>query len=204
MRLNVRKLAGIAGLAALLTAPAFAGQTEWKIDPQHSSVQFAVPHLMISTVHGVFHGVDGTIVWDDKDITKSKIDVTIDVNSVDTREADRDKHLKSADFFDAGKYPTMTFKSTKIEEAGPGKLKVTGDLTLRGVTKQVTLEVAGPKSPIKDPWGLTRTAASATGKINRQDFGVKFNQNLDNGGVMVGDNVDLILDVELIVPPAKK
>jgi polyisoprenoid-binding protein YceI len=193
-----------AALAALLSLPAFAGATTYQIDPQHSSAQFAVTHLMISTVRGEFHGVNGTVVVDDGDISKSSVNVAIDATSVDTREPDRDKHLKSPDFFDVANHPTITFKSTKVESAGSGKLKVTGDLTIRGVTKQVVLDVTTPKSPIKDPWGLQRTAVSGSTKINRQDFGVAWNKTLDSGGVVVGDNVDITLDVEMVVPPAAK
>ena len=193
-----------AALAALLSLPAFAGTTTYQIDPRHSSAQFAVTHLMISTVRGEFHGVTGTVVVDDSDVAKSSVDVTIDATTVDTREPDRDKHLKSADFFDVANHPTITFKSTKVEAAEPGKLKVTGGVTIRGVTKQVVLDVTVPKSPIKDPWGQQRTAVSGTTKINRQDFGVAWNKSLDSGGVVVGDSVDINLDVEMAVPPAGK
>jgi len=193
-----------AALAALLSLPAFAGTTTYQIDPRHSSAQFAVTHLMISTVRGEFHGVTGAVVVDDSDVAKSSVDVTIDATTVDTREPDRDKHLKSADFFDVANHPTITFKSTKVEAAEPGKLKVTGGLTIRGVTKQVVLDVTVPKSPIKDPWGQQRTAVSGTTKINRQDFGVAWNKSLDSGGVVVGDSVDINLDVEMAVPPAGK
>ncbi|MGA2301610.1 MAG: YceI family protein [Candidatus Acidiferrum sp.] len=204
MKLNFHRLAVTAGLAAALALPASAGTTTWQIDPQHSSAQFGVTHLMISTVRGEFHGVKGTVVLDDQDITKSTVNVTIDATSVDTREPDRNKHLKSPDFLDVAKYPSITFKSTKVEQASPGELKVTGDLTIRGVTKQVVLNVDGPKAPIKDPWGLQRSAVSATAKINRQDFGVSWNQTLDSGGVVVSDEVRITLDVEMVIPPAGK
>jgi len=204
MKLNYLRLAVTAGLAAVLALPASAGTTTWQIDPQHSSAQFGVTHLMISTVRGEFHGIKGTVVLDEQDITKSTVSVSIDATSVDTREPDRDKHLKSADFLDVANHPFMTFKSTKVEQVAPGQLKVTGDLTIRGVTKQVVLNVEGPKAPIKDPWGLQRTAVSATAKINRQDFGVSWNKTLDSGGVVVGDDVNITLDVEMVVPPAGK
>ncbi|HKM80132.1 MAG TPA: YceI family protein [Candidatus Acidoferrum sp.] len=204
MKLNFSRLAVTAGLAAALALPASAGTTTWQIDPQHSSAEFAVTHLMISTVRGEFHGVKGTVVLDDQDITKSTVNATIDATSVDTREPDRDKHLKSPDFLDVANHPSMTFKSTKVEQVSPGELKVTGDLTIRGVTKQVVLKVDGPKAPIKDPWGLQRSAISATTKINRQDFGVSWNKTLDSGGVMVSDDVRITLDVEMIIPPAGK
>jgi len=190
--------------ASMLYLPAFAGTTTYQIDPKHSDAQFAVTHMMISTVRGEFHGLTGTVVVDDRDISKSSVNVTMDANSVDTREPDRDKDLKSANFFDVANHPTITFKSTKVESAGAGKLKVTGDLTIRGVTKPVVLDVTVPKPAIKDPWGLQRTAVAATTKINRQDFGVSWNKTLDSGGVVVSDNVDITLDVEMVIPPPAK
>ena len=193
-----------AGLAAVLSLPAFAGVTTYKLDPRHSSAQFAVTHLMISTVRGEFHAVNGTVNVDDSDITKSSVDVTIDASTVDTREPDRDKDLKSPNFFDVAKYPAITFKSTKVENGASGHLKVTGDLTMHGVTKSVVLDVTVPKPPIKDPWGLQRTAVSGATKLNRQDFGMTWNKTLDSGGVVVSDNVDITLDVEMIVPPPAK
>lgn len=204
MKVSVSGMLVAAGLVGLLSLPACAGTTTWQIDPKHSSAQFAVTHLMISTVRGEFHQVNGTVVVDDSDLSKSSVNVTIDTSTVDTREPDRDKHLMSPDFFDVAKYPTMTFKSTKVESAGPGELKVTGDLTIRGVAKQVVLEVTTPKPAIKDPWGLQRTAVSGSTKVNRQDFGVAWNKTLDSGGVVVGDNVTITLDVEMVVPPAAK
>lgn len=204
MKVSVSGMLVAAGLVGLLSLPACAGTTTWQIDPKHSSAQFAVTHLMISTVRGEFHQVNGTVVVDDSDLSKSSVNVTIDTSTVDTREPDRDKHLMSPDFFDVAKYPTMTFRSTKVESAGPGELKVTGDLTIRGVAKQVVLEVTTPKPAIKDPWGLQRTAVSGSTKVNRQDFGVAWNKTLDSGGVVVGDNVTITLDVEMVVPPAAK
>lgn len=192
------RIAVTAGLAAVLTLPAAAATSTWNIDPAHSSAQFAVKHLMISTVRGAFTSVKGSIQLDDKDITKSSVEVTIDVNSVDTRQPDRDKDLKSDHFFDADHFPTITFKSKKVEQVSPGKLKVTGDLTIRGTTKEVVLDVEGPTAPIKDTWGNQRSAANATTKINRQDFGVKWNATLDNGGVVVSDEVSINIDVEMI------
>jgi len=198
------KIGMLAGLAAGLALPASAGTTTYQIDPRHSSAGFGVTHLMISTVRGEFHGVTGTVVVDDSDVSKSSVNVTIDATSVDTREPDRDKHLKSEAFFDVAKYPAITFQSTKVERNNDGSLKVTGDLTIRGVTKTAVLTATLPKPPIKDPWGLQRTAASATTKINRQDFGVAWNQKLDGGGVVVGDDVNITLDVEMIIPPQAK
>jgi polyisoprenoid-binding protein YceI len=198
------KLGMLAGLAAAIALPASAGTTTYQIDPRHSSAGFGVTHLMISTVRGEFHGVTGSVVVDDTDISKSTVNVTIDATSVDTREPDRDKHLKSEAFFDVAKYPTITFQSTKVERNADGTLKVTGDLTIRGVTKTAVLTATLPKAPIKDPWGLQRTAVSASTKINRQDFGVAWNQKLDSGGVVVGDDVNVSLDVEMIIPPQGK
>jgi polyisoprenoid-binding protein YceI len=192
-----RSIVAIAA-AAWLSLPASAATSTWNIDSHHSSAQFAVKHLMISTVRGQFHGVTGTVNWDEQDITKSTVDVTIDATTVDTQEPNRDKDLKSENFFDVTKYPTMTFKSKKIEQAGAGKLKVTGDLTMHGVTKEVVLDVDGPTAPIKDPWGNTRVALNATGSVNRQDFGVKWNAKMDNGGVVVADNVNITIDAEMI------
>lgn len=187
-----------AGLAALMTLPVSAATTTWQIDPAHTAAQFSVKHLAISTVRGGFSNVKGTVILDDADVSKSSVDVTIDVSTVDTRTPDRDKDLKSDKFFDVAKYPTMTFKSTKVEQAGAGKLKVTGDLTIRGTTKSVVLDVDGPTAPVKDPWGNQRSAVTATTKINRQDFGVKWNATMDNGGVVVGDEVSITIDAEMV------
>jgi polyisoprenoid-binding protein YceI len=193
-----------AALAGALSLTAAAATSTWQIDPNHSAAQFAVRHLAISTVRGAFTKVNGTIQFDDKDISKSSVDVTIDAASVDTRVADRDKDLRSDHFFDVEKYPTLTFKSTKMEQSAPGKLKVTGDLTVHGVTKQVVLDVEGPTAPMKDPWGNQRAAANATTKINRQDFGVKWNAKMDNGGWVVGDDVEITIDVEIVQKGALK
>src|SRR6266481_9988298 len=170
-----------AALAAAISLPAAAATSTWQIDPNHSAAQFAVRHLAISTVRGAFTKVNGTIQFDDKDISKSSVEVTIDADSVDTRVPNRDKDLRSDHFFDVQKYPTITFKSTKVEQVEPGKLKVTGDLTIHGVTKAVVLDVEGPTAAVKDPWGNQRAAANASTKINRQDYGVKWNATMDGG-----------------------
>jgi len=203
MNRYVSRIAVIVGLTGL-ALPAGAATSTWQIDPQHSSAQFAVRHLGLSTVRGAFSKLSGTMVRDDQDITNSSVEVTIDVNTVDTREPDRDKDLRSERFFDVAHFPTMTFKSKKVEQVAPGKLRVTGELTIRGTTKEVTLDVDGPTTPVKDPWGNQRLAATATTKINRQDYGVKWNAKLDNGGVVVGDEVNITLDVEMIQKPAAK
>ena len=185
------RIALTAGLAAVLSLPAAAATSTWQIDPAHSSAQFAVKHLMISTVRGAFTSVKGSIQLDDKDITKSTVEVTIDVSSVDTRQPDRDKDLKSDHFFDADHFPTITFKSKKVEQVSPGKLKVTGDLTIRGTTKEVILDVDGPTAPVKDPWGNQRIGVSASSKITRQDFGITY------GPGMIGDEISVTIDAEM-------
>jgi polyisoprenoid-binding protein YceI len=195
---SLTRIALTAGLAAVLSLPAAAATSTWQLDPMHTAAQFSVKHLAISTVRGGFSNVKGTVVFDDADVAKSAVDVTIDVSTVDTRTPDRDKDLKSDKFFDVAHYPTMTFKSTKVEQAGAGKLKVTGDLTIRGTTKSVVLDVDGPTAPVKDPWGNQRAALTATTKINRQDFGVKWNATMDNGGVVVGDEVSITIDAEMV------
>jgi polyisoprenoid-binding protein YceI len=192
------RIAVTTGLAAICSLPAPAATSTWQIDPAHTAAQFSVKHLAISTVRGGFSNVKGMITLDDADVSKSTVDVTIDVSTVDTRQPDRDKDLKSDKFFDVAHYPAMTFKSKKVEQAGAGKLKITGDLTIRGTTKEVVLEVEGPTAPVKDPWGNQRAAATAATKINRQDFGVKWNATMDNGGVVVGDEVAITIDVEMV------
>lgn len=204
MKKHLTRIAALAGMATILSMPAGAATSNWQIDPQHSSAQFAVRHLGLSTVRGAFSKLSGKMVLDDQDITKSSVEVSIDISTVDTREPDRDKDLRSERFFDVAHYPTMTFKSAKVEQVAPGKLKVTGNLTIRGTTKEVVLDVDGPTAPVKDPWGNQRLAATATAKINRQDFGVKWNAKLDNGGVVVGDDVNITIDVELIQKAAAK
>ena len=184
-----------AAAAVAVTLPGYALATEYVIDPAHSNAMFAVRHLMVSTVRGEFGKIQGTLNLDDKDITKSTVTATIDTASIDTNEAKRDEHLRSADFFDVQKYPTITFKSTKVQKAKNG-LKVTGDLTIRDVTKPVVLDVEGPTKPVKDPYGNMRIGAAATTKVNRQDFGLKWNAPLEAGGVVVGDEVKITLDLE--------
>ena len=198
MKFHLSRIAAAAGVAAVLSLPAGAATSNWQIDPAHSAAQFSVRHLAISTVRGAFSKVSGTVVLDDQDISKSTVDVTIDVASIDTRQPDRDKDLKSDRFFDAANFPTITFKSKKVEQTAPGKLKVTGDLTIRGTTKEVVLDVDGPTAPVKDPWGNQRVAVNATTKVNRQDYGVKWNATMDNGGVVVGDDVSIVIDVEMV------
>jgi polyisoprenoid-binding protein YceI len=188
-----------AAAVALVLSPALAlGQAStWSIDPAHSHASFTVRHLIISNVRGDFAKTTGTVTLDEKDVTKSSVEATIDVTTIDTREPKRDEHLKSPDFFDVAKFPTITFKSTKVEKAGKGALKVTGDLTMHGVTKPVVLNVTGPTAEIKDPWGMTRRGISATAKLNRNDYGVSYNKVIEGGGAMVGNEITIELEVEL-------
>jgi polyisoprenoid-binding protein YceI len=181
---------------AALVAPSFAFASTWEIDSSHSSAQFAVKHMMVSNVRGTFGKTAGTVNLDDKDITKSTIEATIDAATINTNEPKRDEHLKSPDFFDVAKYPTITFKSTKVAKAGKN-LNVTGDLTMHGVTKPVTLAVEGPTPETKDAWGNVRRGAVATTKIKRSDFGLTWNKALEAGGVAVGDEVTITLDLEV-------
>ena len=173
-----------------LTGATAAADT-WQIDPNHSAAQFSVRHMGISTVRGAFTKVSGTVDYDTSQPANASVNVTIDTNSVDTRVEMRDNDLKSDHFFDVAKYPTITFKSTKVESAGPGKLKVLGDLTIHGVTKPVTLDVEGPTPPIKDPRGKLHMGASGTTKVKRSDFGMTYGQ------AMVGDEIDITIDAEM-------
>ena len=182
--------------ATVLALPGAVTASTWDLDPAHTSVQFSVRHLMVSNVRGEFGKVSGTVEANEADPTRSRIQAEIDASTIDTRNEKRDTHLRSPDFFDVAKYPKMTFVSTKIEAAGAGRFKVTGDLTLHGVTRPVVLDVEGPTPEMKDPWGKTRAGAQATTKINRKDFGLTWNQALEAGGVAVGDEVTITIDVE--------
>jgi len=177
--------------------PVLAHGDTWQIDPPHTNVQFTVRHMMISNVKGQFQKTAGTIITNGNDPASATIDAAIDASSVDTRVDKRDAHLKSPAFLDVAKYPTITFKSTKVEADGPNKWKVTGDLTLHGVTRPVVLEVEGSGPPIQ-VMGQTRAGASATAKIKRSDFGLTWNKVLESGGVMVGDEVAISIDVEAV------
>ena len=192
-----RFLASISTIIAL-SLPALASATTWNIDPDHTNIGFKVRHLMVSNVKGSFDKHTGVVDINDKDITKSKVDVTSDTASINTNVKKRDDHLRSADFFDDAKYPTMTFVSRKIDKAGDDKLKVTGDLTLHGITKQVVLDVEGPSGESKDPYGVIRRGATASTKINRKDFGLVWNKALETGGIAVGDEITITLEVEMI------
>lgn len=186
-----------AALIIGLVLPAAATAATWQIDPGHSSAEFKVRHLAVANVTGRFGKVSGTVAYDAADPSKSSVEATIDTSTINTANEDRDKHLKSDDFFAVEKHPAITFKSTKVESSESGGLKVTGDLTIRGVTKQVVLDVEGPFEPIKDPWGNTKTGATATTTINRQDFGLTWNKTLEAGGLLVGNDVRITIEVEL-------
>jgi len=198
----MRKRMILAAAVLCLVAPGLLHAAPWEFDPEHTGVQFKVRHLMVSSVRGEFEKVSGKIVYDEADVTKSTADVTIVASSINTRVAKRDEHLRSPDFLDVAKYPTITFKSKRVEKAGNGTLKMTGDLTIRGVTKEVALTVEGPTPAIKDPMGNNRVGGQATTKIHRKDFGLVWNKALETGGVVVGDEVDITIDVEIYKKPA--
>lgn len=180
-----------------LTAPQTAIST-WTIDPAHSVAEFKVKHMMISNVKGQFTGVSGTLSLDEADLTNSTIEATIDAASINTREPQRDAHLKSADFFDADKFPTLAFRSTAVTRDGESELAVDGELTIHGVTRGVRFAVEGPTAPGKDPWGNTRIGLSATTRINRKDYGLTWNAALETGGILVGEEVTITLDIQFI------
>lgn len=195
-----RIIASISTIVAL-ALPAFAFASTWTIDPDHSNIGFKVRHLMVSNVRGSFDKHSGTVEIDDKDITRSKVNISIDTNSINTNVQKRDEHLRSADFFDVAKYPTMTFVSKKVVKSGKDKLRITGDLTLHGVTKQVVLNVDALSKESKDPWGNVRRGTTATATINRKDYGLVWNAALETGGVAVGEEVLITLEIELIKKP---
>jgi polyisoprenoid-binding protein YceI len=172
-------------------------RTTWKIDPIHSNVEFAVRHLMITTVKGRFTGVDGTVLIDEANPSNAEVEVRIEASTVDTREPQRDAHLRSADFFDVEKFPYLTFKGTRITHREGNNFKLVGNLTIHGVTREVTLDVT-QEGRVKDPWGGDRAGFSARTKINRKDFGLLWNLVLETGGVTVGDEVKINLELELV------
>ncbi|MGO9436923.1 MAG: YceI family protein [Terracidiphilus sp.] len=181
--------------ATAATTPAVS---TWKIDPAHSSAEFKVKHMMISNVKGSFSGVTGSLQLNEANPAHSSVEGIVPVATLSTGDQQRDAHLKSADFLDAEKYPTFTFKSTNVTRHAPGAHKVTGELTLHGVTQNVTFDVEGPSEPGKDPYGNTRIGLSATTKINRKDFGLSWNAALETGGVLVGEDVTLTLEIQFI------
>jgi len=187
----------LAVAVVLLATSVFAETATWNIDTAHSAAQFTVRHMGISNVNGVFTKTTGTAQLDESDVTKSSVDAVIDATSVDTRVEARDADLKSDHFFDVAKYPTLTFKSKKIVKNGD-KLGVIGDLTIHGVTREVTLDSDGLTPAVTDPWGNTRRGFTATTKINRQDFGLKWGNALTSGELVVGDEVKISLDIEMV------
>jgi len=195
---NMKRFIKIIAVCLTLTIPVSSSAATWTIDPDHSNVGFKVRHLMVSNVKGSFEKHNGTVDINDKDITKSKVEVSIDTNSINTNVQKRDEHLRSADFLDVAKYPAMTFVSRIIAKVGKDKLKVTGDLTLHGVTKTVVLDVEDLSEESKDPWGNIRKGATATTKINRKDFGLLWNAALETGGVVVGEEITITLEIEMI------
>jgi len=192
----MKRLFALALAAALAPAAALADAATWNIDPLHTEAGFSVRHLVISTVKGWFGKTAGKVVLDEKDVTRSSVEATIDAASVDTRIQKRDDDLRSPNFFEVARYPTITFRSTRVEKAGDG-LKVTGDLTIKDVTRPVTLEVAGPTPEIKDSWGNVRRGISARTRINRRDFGLTYRAAVEAGPV-VGDEVNVEINAELI------
>ncbi len=180
-----------------VTAPV-AATTTWNIDPVHSNAQFKVKHMMISNVKGEFTAVTGTLNYDSENVSNSQVEASIDARTINTRDPQRDVHLKSADFFDVEKFSVLTFKSTRVSKKGEGELAVAGDLTIHGVTRNVVFEVEGPSAPMKDPWGNMRVGLSATTRINRKDFGLTWNAALETGGILVGDEVTITLDVQFV------
>jgi len=185
----------------VLAIPVFTYAATWEMDPTHSSFQFKVRHMTISNVKGDFSKLRGTAIIDDKDITQMKVEVAIEATSVDTGHTQRDEHLRGPDFLDVTKYPTITFVSKKMIKVDADRLKVIGDLTMHGVTREITVDVEGPTAEVKDPGGNFRRGATATTKINRRDFGLTWNKVLDNGGLVVGDEVNIYIEVELVGKP---
>ena len=179
------------------SAPQTATST-WNIDPVHTIAEFKVKHMMITNVKGEFTPVTGVLTLDESDVTKSRAEASVEAASINTREADRDTHLKSADFLDVEKFPKLSFTSTSVKRTGDDELAVEGELTIRGVSRKVVFAVEGPSAPGKDPWGNTRIGFSAKTKINRKDFGLTWNSALETGGILVGDEVSITLDVEAI------
>ncbi|MBI4817531.1 MAG: YceI family protein [Deltaproteobacteria bacterium] len=199
--MKTKMLPKLGAFALSLALPAMSWAAPYGLDPDHTQVGFKVKHMVVTDVRGSFKAYAGTIDIDDQDVTKSKVNIEIDAASVTTGVEKRDGHLKSPDFFDVAKFPKLTFKSTKVKSAGTGKLEVTGDLTIRGVTKSVVLQVEGPTAPVKNPWGVPVRVASATTKINRKDFGLVWNKPIETGGLLVGDEVTIEITAEL--NPAK-
>jgi polyisoprenoid-binding protein YceI len=183
----------------LLSITTLAYGANWQIDSDHSSFQFKVRHLMVSNVRGDFSKIiKGTLSFDDQDIPNTKAEVVLDATSINTGHAKRDEHLRGPDFFDVTRYPTISFVSKQVTKEGEDRMRATGNLTIRGVTREVVMEVQGPTAEIKDPWGNFRRGLTATTKINRKDFGMNWNKTLDTGGVVVSEEVDISVEIEMI------
>ena len=184
---------------SVLASPAFSSGATWQIDPGHSSFQFKVRHLTVSSVRGEFGKlIRGVVYFDDKDVTSTRAEVSLDAASVNTNHAARDQHLRGPDFFDVARFPTIVFVSKQVTKAGPDSLKATGDLTMHGVTREVLMEIQGPTSEVKDPGGKFRRGLTASTKINRKDFGMIWNRTLDSGGLLVGDDVEVSVEIEMM------
>jgi polyisoprenoid-binding protein YceI len=184
-------------MSTTLTAPQTT-TTTWNLDPVHSVAEFKVKHMMISNVKGQFTGISGKLDFDESNIADSRVEASIDASSINTRDAQRDAHLKSADFFDIERFPTLNFRSTSVQRTGDDELAVTGNLTIHGVSREVVFKVEGPTAPGKDPWGNTRVGLSAVTRINRKDFGLTWNTALETGGILVGDEITITLDVQFV------
>ena len=185
---------------ALVVAGSTAFAADWNIDKAHSSINFSTKHMLVSTVHGKFEDFDGTVSFDPKDLSTISTNFTVQMASVNTDNEKRDGHLKTGDFFDVEHFPTMTFVSKKAEQTGEGKAMLTGDLTIRGVTKEVTFDVEGFNQEVKSPWGTFNTGGTATTTINRFDYGVAWDTKLDSGGLVVGQDVNITVELELNRP----
>ena len=172
--------------------------TTWKIDPHHSSAEFKVKHMMISNIKGKFHGINGALTFDETDPSHSHVEATIPADTLSTGDTDRDGHVKGADFFDVEKFPRMTFKSTEVRKTGPGEYAVVGELGIHGVTRSVSFAVEDVSTAGKDPWGNMRLGLTAATRINRKDFGLTWNTALETGGVLVGEDVQITLDIQFI------
>lgn len=194
-----RSWTAVAVVMILAAAAAEADVTTWKIDPAHSSAEFVVRHMMVSRVRGRFEKLSGTVVADLADPSSAKVDVLIDAASIDTSNSDRDNHLRSPDFFDVEKFPAITFRSKRVEKASGG-IRITGDLTMHGVTKEVVLSAETPQSPVV-VGTARRSGVSATTRVNRKDYGLMWNRALEAGGVVVGDEVDVLIEVALVEQP---
>lgn len=179
------------------TAPT-SGIAHWEIDPAHSGVHFGVRHMMVSTVRGEFTRVSGTVEIDERDLSRSTVHAIIDATSISTRDAKRDEHLRSADFLDVANHPAIEFRSTRITPGAKDSLTIAGNLTIRGVTREVVLEVEEGGGEVRDPWGNTKRGASATTRINRRDFGLQWNVALETGGIVVGDELKIEIEIELL------